>query len=88
VQKRIYKNEKQYILRLKNGAAPIGLLAGKVLDKVEGVFALDTEQLTGECVAGTSVFHDNVLIFIDSAAVLDKAENDRTAKSKRKVTLS
>jgi len=70
VQNLDYTEEKLYLLTLKNCESPIGLLAGKVLDKVEGTFKLDEGRIESDFIFGTSLYHDNILIFLDPAAIV------------------
>jgi two-component system chemotaxis sensor kinase CheA len=80
VQKRAYKEGKLYLLTLKKCASPVGLLAGEVVDKVEGEFKLDKDRLYSEFIYGTNVFNEKILIFLNPAAILERVENDKQGK--------
>ena len=71
VQNLDYTEEKLYLLTLKNCDSPIGLLAGKVLDKVEGTFRLDEDRIVSDFIFGTSIYNDNILIFLNPAAIAE-----------------
>ena len=73
VRTRRYTEEKLYVLTLKNASSPIGLLAGKVIDKVEGIFDLSHDHFSGDCIFGTSTFGKKVLIVLNSSAIVGKA---------------
>jgi two-component system chemotaxis sensor kinase CheA len=77
VKKRSYAEEKLYILTLKKTASPVGLLVGKVLDKVTGDFEIDDKQLSSDFIFGTSRFEGKILIFIDPASIVEKIEKDK-----------
>ncbi|MCL2009567.1 MAG: chemotaxis protein CheA [Synergistaceae bacterium] len=81
VHKRRYTGNKLYVLTLKKSAPPVGLLAGKVLDKVSGGFELDHDRLYSDFIFGTSVFNEKILIFLDPSAIAEEVEKD---KQKRK----
>jgi len=76
VKKRDYAEEKLYLLTLKKSASPIGLLVGKVLDKVEKAFKLDTDRLYSDFIFGTSVFNEKILIFLNPTAIAEEVEKD------------
>jgi len=80
VKKRTYTEEKLYMLVLKNCKSPIGLLVGKVLDKIEGVFTLDTEQFYSDFVYGTCVYNEKVIIFMDPASITADMEYEKAKK--------
>jgi len=65
VTKKDYTKEKLFILTLKNSASLTGLLARKIIDKIEDTFTLDTEQLHSDYIRGTSVFNEKILIFLN-----------------------
>jgi len=80
VIKKEYTGEKLYLLTLKNSVSSIGLLAGKVIDKAEGVFTLDGKQIYSDFIFGTSVFNEKILIFLNTAAISENVENGKTNK--------
>jgi len=80
VKKRTYNDEKLYVLTLKNSASPTGLLVRKVLDKVEAVFNLDSNQILSNFVLGTCVSNEKVFIFLDPAAIINDVENEKQKK--------
>jgi len=88
VRKRAYNAERLYLLTLKDSTSSIGLLVGKVLDKIEGVFTLDTEQIYSDYIHGTSVVDEKVLIFLNTSAIAEDVERmkeqKRVAKRVRK----
>jgi len=79
VQNLDYTEEKLYLLTLKNSDSPIGLLAGKVLDKVEGAFRLDDDRICSDFIFGTSIYHDNILIFLNPAAITENIQTYKKA---------
>jgi two-component system chemotaxis sensor kinase CheA len=87
VRKRKYTGDKLYVLMLKNSAAPIGFLAGKVIDKVTGAFEIDDKQLNSDYIFGTCRHDDNVLIFIDPASIAEKTEKDKLKKKLKRVVV-
>lgn len=80
VKKSDYTEDKLYLLRLKKSVSPIGLLAGKVLDMAEGVFALDTDRIKSEFVFGTGIYNKKIVIFLNSSAIARKIEKERKIK--------
>jgi two-component system chemotaxis sensor kinase CheA len=76
VKKQNYTGNRLYMLTLKNSEVPMGLLAGKVLDKIEGVFELDRDSICGDFVAGTSVFDEKILVFLDYRTIVKEAQRD------------
>ncbi|MCL2812345.1 MAG: chemotaxis protein CheA [Clostridia bacterium] len=80
VQKQDYTAEKLYILTLKKSASPIGMLAGKVLDKVQQAFVLDHDRVCGDFISGTSVLNEKILIFLNAAAIMNEVEKDKKRK--------
>jgi hypothetical protein len=64
-------------LALKNCAAPLGLLARKVLDKFEDNFLIDSDQFNSDFIFGTSVYNDKVIIFLNPAAITEDIENNK-----------
>ncbi|MCL2443493.1 MAG: chemotaxis protein CheA [Treponema sp.] len=83
VTKQNYTSEKLYVLTLKNsntddtsGATVSGLLAGKVLDKIEGVFTLNKEQIQSDFVLGTSAYNEKIIIFLNPAAIISVSQQD------------
>ena len=84
VASRRYAAEKLHLLTLKNSASPIGLLAGKVLDKVEAAFTYDEDRLRSDFIFGTSSFGEKILIFLDPAAIAEEVENDNLRRKKAK----
>jgi len=85
VKKRSYAEEKLYILTLKRSGSPVGLLVGKVLDKVSGEFEIDDKQLSSDYVFGTGRFDGKILIFINPASIVEKIEKDKAKKKPRRV---
>ena len=81
VQKHGYTGEKLYVLTLKKSESPIGLLAGKVLDKIEHAFALDHDRICSDCLFGTSVLDEKVLLFLNPAAIMAEVEKGKKRKS-------
>ena len=73
VTKQNYKQEKLFVLTLKNNMGVSGLLASRVIDKIDDVFTLDKEQLNTEFVLGTSVYNEKIIIFLNLAAISKKA---------------
>ena len=82
VKKHSYNEKKLYMITLRKSAFPIGLLAGKVLDKAEGVFKLDKDNLSGDFISGTSVFDEKILIFLNPAAIAGEIEKQGKNKVK------
>jgi len=80
VQKRNYEREKLYMLTIKNDTAPIGLLAGRVLDKIDDVFTLDDDRIYSDYILGTSVYKEKVIIFLDTAAIAESVEKDKVSR--------
>jgi len=80
VRKRAYSSEKLYMLTLKNSNSHLGLLVGKVIDKIEGDFTLDTEQFYSDFIYGTSVFDEKVLIFLNTIAIAEDVERTKVQK--------
>ncbi len=77
VQKRDYSAAWLYLLRLAacgEDRLPAGILAGKVLDKVDGDFTPDPSCVESDFVEGTCVHEEKILIFLDSARILAAAE--------------
>jgi len=72
VQRYDYDADKLYMLTLKKSDSPIGILAGKVLDKVQQAFPLDHDRVCGDIISGTSVLDEKVLIFLDPAMLIAK----------------
>jgi two-component system chemotaxis sensor kinase CheA len=87
VKKLRYTGDKLYVLTLKNCSAPVGLLAGKVIDKVSGDFKIDDKQLQSDYVLGTGRYNENVLIFIDPVAIAERIEKDRQKKKHKRVVV-
>jgi len=81
VKNRNYTGEKLYMLKLKNSVYPTGLLAGKLLDKLEGTFFLDSEHIHSDYIFGTCVHDEKVLIFLNPAAIVETIRNDKVGKS-------
>jgi two-component system chemotaxis sensor kinase CheA len=77
VKKNDYTSEKLYILKLKRGVSSVGLLAGKVVDKIENTFKLSDSQICSDYVFGTSVFNEKILLFINPAAIAEAVETER-----------
>ena len=75
VQNPGYFSKKLYLLMLKKSASQVGILAGKVLDKIEGDFTLDNSQLRCDCIIGTGVFNEKVLVFLNPDVLLEKVNN-------------
>ncbi|MCL2741122.1 MAG: chemotaxis protein CheW, partial [Oscillospiraceae bacterium] len=73
VSKAGYAADKLYVITLKGAATPVGLLAGRIVDKVEGEFKVDGGRITGEHVLGTSAYGEKVLIFLDPASMAELA---------------
>jgi len=73
LKKRHYQNqgEKFYLITLKNSSLPVGFLAERVLDKVEGVFDLTNDLISGEFIFGTGTYNEKVLIFLNPTAILE-----------------
>jgi len=84
VRKRAYSEEKLYVLKLKNCASPIGLLAKNVLDKIEDSFVFEDGHILSEYIFGTSVFKEKILIFLDPKAIKEDIENDKVSKMVRR----
>ncbi|MCL2487926.1 MAG: chemotaxis protein CheA [Oscillospiraceae bacterium] len=82
VKKRQYSGDKLYLLTLKKSAPMTGLLVGRVIDKIENAFRLDTDQLSSAYIHGTSVFNEKILIFLDAEAINADIE---TKRQKRKL---
>jgi hypothetical protein len=77
VEKQCYTEKKLYVLILKNSSVPLGLLARRVLDKLKDEFTFDSDPLYSNYVFGTSVFNENVIIFLNPAAIAESIENSR-----------
>ena len=82
VRARGYKNERLYLITLKLCSAPIGLLAGKVLDKIEGTFELAQDRLYSEYIYGTSTYSEKILVFLNPTAIAEKVETDKHRKTR------
>ena len=80
-----YTGNKRYLLTLRNNTAPVGILAGKVLDKVEASFIPDNERIHGDYIEGTGTFNGKMLICLNADAINEKIEND---KQKRKTKMA
>ena len=77
VKKQDYTDKKLYMLTLKKSESPVGLLVGKVLDKVEETFRFDGDRVYSDFIFGTSVFNEKVLIFLNPAAITEEIEKDK-----------
>ena len=84
VRNRRYPGEKLYLLTLKNTTSPIGLLANKVLDKVEAAFIYDNDRILSDFVFGTSTYNERMIIFLNPAAIIEEVENDKQKSKKVK----
>jgi len=84
VKKHDYAEERLYMLTLKKSETPLGLLVGRVLDKIEDAFVLDTDHLRSDFVYGTSVFGERILVFLNSTAIVEEVEKEKRIKRKRK----
>ena len=86
VDKKEYAARKLCLLMVKTGgAAPVGLLAEKVLDEIEDAFALDADRIYSDFILGTSVYREKVLIFLNPAAIAEEVEkNKRRQKNTQK----
>ncbi|MDR1664775.1 MAG: chemotaxis protein CheA [Clostridiales bacterium] len=84
VQKQDYAKNKLYLLTLKKGASPVGLLAGKVLDKAEGAFPIETENMYSDFIHGTCAFDEKVLIFLNAEAIIREIEDGKQSKKNLK----
>jgi two-component system chemotaxis sensor kinase CheA len=84
VKKYEYTEQKLYMLTLKNSAAPLGLLVGKIYDRVESVFKLDNSSIYGDFVLGAGVLDEKVLIFLDYPAIVEEVEKDSRDNSASK----
>ena len=81
VKKSSYKQDKLYLLTLKNSIAPLGFLVSRVLDTVDSAFILDIDQMYSEYILGTSVYGEKILIFLNPETIAAEVENSKTAKS-------
>ena len=52
----------------------------KVIDKLEGVFSIDENQIYSDYVFGTSVMNEKIIIFLNPAAIAEGVENDKISK--------
>ena len=77
VKNRQYTGDKLYLITLKNCISPIGLLAGKVLDKVEAAFNYDNDRLYSDFIHGTSTYNEKIIIFLNPSAIAEEIENDK-----------
>jgi hypothetical protein len=77
VGKQDFAARKLFLLTLKQCAFPVGLLARKVIDKVEDAFALSDAQLSGDFILGTSAYNEKILIFLNPAAITKKVESEK-----------
>jgi len=84
VRKRAYSNENLYLLCLKKSEIQVGLLVGKIIDKVDDVFILDEAQLHNDFVTGTSAYKEKILIFLDTAAIADDIKTRKRSSGKGK----
>jgi len=80
VKKRIYTDEKLYMITLKKSSFPMGLLVRRVFDKVDAVFTLDNSQLHSDYIFGTGVYKEKVLIFLNLDAIAEDVELNKTSK--------
>jgi len=80
VKKSSYTQEKLYLLTLKNSAAPLGFLVSRVLDTVDSVFYLDSDQLKNDFILGTSVYSEKILIFLNPTAITAEVEAEKERK--------
>ena len=77
VKKKLYKREKLYVITLKNSSRPIGLLAGEVIDKIDGAFKYNTESIYNDYMFGTAVHEDKTILFLDIGAIINDVGNDK-----------
>jgi two-component system chemotaxis sensor kinase CheA len=84
VKKGRYNDETLYLLTLKSSKSPIGLLSRRVIDKVEGEFALDTDRVCGDFISGTSVYDEKILVFLKPSAIAEEVEREKQRKTARK----
>ena len=82
VKSRRYVEDKLFLLTLKHSASPVGLLAGKVIDKVEAAFKYDKDRVASDFIFGTSTYNEKIIIFLDPAAISAEIENDKMKKKK------
>lgn len=76
VQKHDYNGEKLYMLILKSGRLPVGLLVQRVIDKYDDVFAVDEERFCNSYIHGTSIYNKKMVIFLNTAAVAEAAQSE------------
>ena len=71
-----HTRKKLYLLMLKDSASLTGVLADSVLDKIEGTFILDDSHIHGDCISGTSVLNEKVLVFLNPVEILTKSREE------------
>ena len=80
-----YSEDELYLLTLRNSLTPIGLLAGRVLDKVEEAFKLEHDRIYSDYICGTSLYEDKTIIFLDSAAIASEIEKSNQGKTRQEI---
>jgi len=83
VRKRAYNRDTLYLLNLKKSLSPVGLLIGKVIDKVDDVFVINDSQVKSDFVTGTSAYNEKVLIFLNTGAIAEDIEAKKLKNGKR-----
>lgn len=77
VEKKNYKKDKLYLLVLHEKGFSAGFLAGRALNKVEEAFEMESGCLESDYIFGTGVYHEKILIFLDSDKIMKEVEASR-----------